>query len=137
MDNHAQRIAIAESIGWHVIDSPLNRDYIRLIDHRGNVQASELRCADSDARIRRVIMLRTPDYLNDLNAMHEVEKTLSLMQRGDYYSNLWCVCGGKAQRTASVDRWLVPTATAAQRAEAYLKTIGKWVNEDTTCIEKI
>lgn len=66
-----------------------------------------------------------PDYLNDLNAMHEVEKALTLDQRHIYYRRLWHICD-KAHRMASVGEWLVPTATASQRAEAYLRTIGKW-----------
>lgn len=60
---------------------------------------------------------RPPNYCRDLNAMHEAEKALSPEQ---------------------YDRWrLTPTiitepetcaysATARQRAEAFLKTIGKW-----------
>jgi hypothetical protein len=55
-----------------------------------------------------------PDYLNDLNAMHEAEKVLDSTQ-GDRYFEL-------------LDQLDVPSisATAAQRAEAFLRTIGKW-----------
>ena len=62
------------------------------------------------------------DPLTDLNAMHEAEKVLTDGQRikyGDelakfYQTDKWCVW------------WAIIPATAAQRAEAFLRTIGKW-----------
>jgi hypothetical protein len=56
-----------------------------------------------------------PDYLNDLNAMHEAEKTLSDDNLKSYRGWLVVVCNGEHWR-----------ATAAQRAEAFLRTIDKW-----------
>lgn len=47
--------------------------------------------------------------------MHEAEKTLSLKQREVYYDELGKVSG-----------WLTVCATAAQRTEAFLRTIGLW-----------
>jgi len=58
-----------------------------------------------------------PDYLNDLNAMHEAEKALSLKGRNNYIDWLG---------TTYYDSWEFCRATAAQRAEAFLRTIGKW-----------
>ena len=69
-----------------------------------------------------------PDYLNDLNVMHDVEMSLSDVppapekpsDRARYRMNLCTVslmAGGPIH------------ATAAQRAEAFLKTIGKWDGE--------
>lgn len=61
--------------------------------------------------------LNLPNYLNDLNAMHEAEKRLSEEQMTIYTSNLFEIC----------DDWPKATlATAAQRAEAFLKTVGKF-----------
>lgn len=59
-----------------------------------------------------------PDYCNDLNAMHEAEKVLDSDElfRG-YYLALYDI-------TKST-RWPVH-ATARQRAEAFLRTLGKW-----------
>ena len=58
-----------------------------------------------------------PDYLNDLNAMHEAEGILTNEQIEVYCSFLqkpqWGI-------------WWGIHATAAQRAEAFLRTIGKW-----------
>lgn len=66
-----------------------------------------------------------PDYLTDLNAMHQAEEILNESRVVDYGEMLCRVCGASEQ-----DRvYLVPEvfrATAAQRAEAFLRTIGKW-----------
>lgn len=67
-----------------------------------------------------------PNFCEDLNAMHKVEKRLSLDERHGYYQRLWHICD-REHRMASVGEWLVPTATAAQRAEAFLRTVGKWM----------
>lgn len=63
-----------------------------------------------------------PRYATDLNAMHEAEKTLDrgenhLMRGGFglYLINLPRVCDGEPR----------VCATAAQRAEAFLRTIGQ------------
>ena len=60
-----------------------------------------------------------PDYLNDLNAMHEAEKTLRNEQRFEFYKQLLKAC--EDSETVNTIH-----ATAAQRAEAFLKTLGKW-----------
>jgi len=63
-----------------------------------------------------------PDYCNDLNAMHEAEMVLSNYhkviknQSVIYFHLLHDIAGNLAFRKA----------TARQRAEAFLKTIGKW-----------
>jgi hypothetical protein len=59
-----------------------------------------------------------PDYPNDLNAMHEAEKTLDDDLDLDYSENLEIVTGGDMSKYRS--------ATAAQRAEAFLKTLNLW-----------
>lgn len=62
----------------------------------------------------------SPDYLTDLNAMHEAEMTIA-NAKGEmpqaWYSHIVRICGsnGKAMR-----------ATAAQRREAFLRTLGLW-----------
>lgn len=59
-----------------------------------------------------------PDYLTDLNAMHEAEKVLTNAQRERYRTELvYKLAGGDV------------FATAAQKAEAFLWTIGKWEGE--------
>ena len=64
---------------------------------------------------------KLPDYCNDLNAMHEAEKMLSKAQWEDFVQHLandW---------SSASDAWKdVCHATARQRAEAFLRTLGKW-----------
>lgn len=58
-----------------------------------------------------------PDYLNDLNAMHEARLFLTRCEdRSKYENRLRDICGSYCDAIH---------ATAAQRAEAFLKTIGK------------
>jgi len=59
-----------------------------------------------------------PDYLNDLNAMHEAEKMLVSLQWVSYSRRLQTLCDESVT-------WPIH-ATASQRAEAFLRTIGKW-----------
>jgi hypothetical protein len=61
------------------------------------------------------------DYCNDLNAMHEAEKTLTKEQVRVYsdflahspHESCWASC-------------TIWHQTSRQRAEAFLKTLGKW-----------
>jgi hypothetical protein len=103
MKPEAQRIAIAEACGWKW-----------------------------EARIKGSIKVwnkpplmvfydsELPNYLNDLNAMHEAEKVLTSSQEKEYVNDLdWMS-----------ERWGGTVfAPAAQRAEAFLRTIGKWEGE--------
>jgi hypothetical protein len=58
-----------------------------------------------------------PDYLNDLNAMHEAEKVL--MENDPHaYGCYSCELYEQYGNTVHL--------TATQRAEAFLRTIGKW-----------
>lgn len=59
-----------------------------------------------------------PDYCTDLNAMHEAEKTLS-------ETNMF-VMAHHIERLVSRHRQHYFHATARQRAEAFLRTLGKW-----------
>jgi hypothetical protein len=62
-----------------------------------------------------------PDYCNDLNSMHEAEKTLTKEQVRVYsdfladspHESCWASC-------------TIWHQTSRQRAEAFLKTLGKW-----------
>ena len=65
------------------------------------------------------------DYCSDLNAMHEAEKVLSATQRITYADQLCIIWTGRDDRAVPIWFWITE-ATAAQRAEAFLKTLGKW-----------
>ena len=67
-----------------------------------------------------------PDYLNDLNAMHEAEKGLTDEQDLEYSEALEQVVEGRFVTNNAEDMRRLRSATASQRAEAFLRTIGKW-----------
>ena len=75
---------------------------------------------DNDSIYRDLI----PDYLNDLNAMHEAENILNADQMVSYDYHLDRVVGNGRQGL-NIEYFLW-SATATQRAEAFLRTIGKW-----------
>ena len=73
----------------------------------------------------RGILRDCPDYLNDLNAMHEAEKVLTPLEWFNYSALLTKIVGPKDQ-----EYYLNIHATAAQRAEAFLRTIDKWKTKE-------
>jgi hypothetical protein len=106
-----QRIAIAEACGWK--QSPTG-----WWNHTG---------------VNPVFQKESPNYLNDLNAMLEAEKTLTATQ----FEWMWLVELPRMLNTKvesfGMDVWKItsPTllfhATAPQRAEAFLRTLNLWV----------
>lgn len=60
-----------------------------------------------------------PNYCGDLNAMHEAEEKVPIT---NYYENL-CACNTDRVLIGYRHLW---HATARQRAEAFLRTLGKW-----------
>jgi len=68
-----------------------------------------------------------PDFCNDLNACHEFEKMLDDDLDLDYSENLELVTGTRWGANNSYDMSKYRSATARQRCESYLKTIGKWI----------
>jgi len=75
-------------------------------------------------------MAQLPNYCNDLNVMHEAERTSTIFKSWratkTWMDNL-CICSDLGRLPESAPDWaFVLQATAAQRAEAFLKTIGEW-----------
>lgn len=105
MTPEQQRIAIAEYCGWK--DETYNFSAWFKYD-KDNFEP----IAESSS---------PPDYLNDLNAMHEAEKVLNKELFEVYYTNL---CTSSNCLTLGVRAFT--SATSQQRAEAFLRTIGKW-----------
>ena len=64
----------------------------------------------------------SPSYLSDLNAMHEAEKVLETGLRGRYLLNLEQTTNNTEQKA-----WPEVTATAPQRAEAFLRTLNLYI----------
>jgi hypothetical protein len=103
MNPEQQRIAIAETCGWELIENnPDHEPYWE--DPQGNMIAVSF------------AMQRIPDYCTDLNAMHEAEKVLESSQEQSYFELLHDIAGNlKFYRS-----------TASQRAEAFLRTLSLW-----------
>jgi hypothetical protein len=108
MNKEKQLIAIAEACGWKPLF--ISRDL------NGNPFPGQ------DV---------PPDYLNDLNAMAEAEKVKEMAFDSDYA--YWLARIAVRDRGLNEDRLNVGdgfqialTATASQRAEAFLRTIEKW-----------
>lgn len=68
--------------------------------------------------------LGVPDYLYDLNVMHEAEKVLTNQQKEKYLDILSDFTEGR--RDTSYVWHDTVFATATQRAEAYLRTLNLW-----------
>ena len=123
MNKEKQRIAIAEACGWKGPYSDLR--WLKLQNGLRSENRKTLRklCGRTPCGEREEL----PDYLNDLNAMHEAEMVLS---RGEHYNQT----GGFGLYVQTLEkvlcgrRYLID-ATAAQRAEAFLRTIGKWEDD--------
>jgi hypothetical protein len=69
-----------------------------------------------------------PDYCNVLNVMHEAEKVLTYEQAEQFEGELCDICDmeNRHKEYPLPFRFAVAHASAAQRAEAFLKTIEKW-----------
>lgn len=108
MNPEQQRIAIAKACGWEVDEERKTYGFQPLTD--GCRTYTEL-----------------PDFLHDLNAMHDAEKMLTHDQMIDYSQQVGKLVTSHlpASRAAWMDFSLMNT-TASQRAEAFLRTIGKW-----------
>ena len=110
MTPEQQRIAIAEACGWANIR--WNGVRYNWVGHRPETARDDY---------------ALPDYLNDLNAMHEAENS-----QGRYDLSFWdSYSENLAMITQRDDKpiWVIVNcvrATAAQRAEAFLRTLDLW-----------
>jgi hypothetical protein len=104
MKPEEQRIAIAEACGWRI----------------ENDAAGFFCIAPNDPEIG-CNMECIPDYLHDLNAMHEAEKIFDDALYCRYINEL-CDVTIKGNNSMYM-------ATAVQRAEAFLKTLNLWKHE--------
>jgi hypothetical protein len=95
MNKEKQRIAIAEACGF--------------------------KCSEYSHELGQLVAEFTPDYLNDLNAMHQAEKVLTEDQAEKFRAWLLKLNGYNHDRVVS--------CTASQRAEAFLRTVGKWEDD--------
>lgn len=64
-----------------------------------------------------------PDYCTDLNAMHDAE---ILIQDRNKYLNILASVTEPIDGLPKDHDWAFTRATARQRAETFLRTLGKW-----------
>lgn len=117
MNTEQQRIAIAEACGWTKVKAARIQASFSLT-WRDFVNGLPPDAAKDDP------YSAVPDYLNDLNAMHEAEQKMEYWD--GYISNLKFICGDPQSEGYSTHK--AYRATAAQRAEAFLKTLNLWEN---------
>lgn len=123
MSLEAQRIAIAKVMGWKWVRDGFGTWRIYPESQWQKFKPEWM--ADNSTPTSEDIedgygVNGIPDYLNDLNACAEFENSL---ERYDKYcvrlhEIVWRDCGGENPRYES--------ATAAQRAEAFLRTLNLW-----------
>ena len=109
MNEQEQRIAIAEACGWSGPNNPRTREQV------ATWTKPEIWMNSPYGELG--FITDCPDYLNDLNAMREAEKVLTAKQWDDYGVELECT-------PYVIQNWI--HATAAKRAEAFLKTLNLW-----------
>tara|TARA_R110000868_G_scaffold96004_4_gene264089 strand:- start:740 stop:1063 length:324 start_codon:yes stop_codon:yes gene_type:complete len=107
MNIQHQRIAIAEACGW----TPYKME---------NSQIRYWRPPQGEQWSHQVHQL--PDYLNDLNAMHEAEKLLTGAELTIYRDRLLDIIITQDWQNVPI------TAKASQRAEAFLRTLDLWID---------
>ena len=110
MTNEQQRIAIAEASGWVREYSDIPTWDTSLNSYKP-VHTMLFRRQEKCFRAENL-----PDYLNDLNAMHDAEKMLEVEDNHAY----GCYCIELYEKYGNT-----VSLAAAQRAEAFLRTIGK------------
>ena len=104
MTNRAINKAIAEYLSWKELDFHL--DGKRILGKRPSFHNGKIVSYTVDQYV--------PNYCRDLNAMHEAENSLTTSQMTTMSQYLYRRLG-----------MLWGFATASQRAEAFLRTIGK------------
>jgi len=72
-----------------------------------------------------------PDWFGDLNAMASAEKMLPYERLGDYLNRLVELTGYCDTKTFTQANFDLATATASQRAEAFLRALNLWVEPTT------
>jgi hypothetical protein len=66
------------------------------------------------------------DYCSDLNAMHEAYSTMTEDKQWEFIKTLVNYQQGSFPLLSRSESLVLANATARQRAEAFLRTVGKW-----------
>ncbi len=118
MKAEEQRIAIAKVCGWTFIHEETDHDpdNARFFYLAGKHPKEAHR---GDCKV--YYKWEVPNYLSDLNAMHEAEKVMTSAQMDEYAQHVYSIVARDGVRmTYGI------SAPAAQRAEAFLRTLNLW-----------
>lgn len=115
MKAEAQRIAIAEFCGWKRGVANVGKHHEKVVGFWYGDRFHVCECPGE---------YPFPDYLNCLNAMAVVEKRLRTTTGHESDA----VVGDRMHEYVELLGYCID-ASASQRAEALLRTIGKWVEE--------
>jgi hypothetical protein len=121
MNDQEINIAIAEACGWKKIfhEDELADEQVWYLGERKDL--NHARCCGSHNYVQ------LPGYTTDLDAMHEAERVLLVSQvTEEGWENRLRYEKHIENLIASPWIW---HATARQRAEAFLRTLGKWKDE--------
>lgn len=119
MTNEQINLAVLEATGWRQKSSHMGLATV-WVDPSGNKQEN------------------FPDYCNDLNATHEAEEILASEEQCSIFAReLAILVKGFAHDPFLGVSSYIWHATARQRAEAFLRTIGKWEEGEWEEIGKV
>ena len=110
MSPEKQRVAIATACGWKYQDIRLGDDTQDPPPHSSAWHFNG-----------KFTLQYPPDYLNDLNACHEMEQVLTHDQHIDYMEWLGLCSDDYGHKV-----WAYVHATSAERCKAFLRTLGLW-----------
>ena len=120
----AQRIALSKVHGWKIVPSGAENEW-HLLRPSGSIRTA-FRTQGRTPTFEDFI-LDLPDFLNDLNEVREVEGVLMTEQTICYVLTL---CDQlelpHAFRHHARSYWILIHASAPQRSEAILRTLGLW-----------
>jgi hypothetical protein len=104
MNKEQQQIKIAEACGWTILEPEIHPTITYMWGYPSGVI-----CGPQSI---------VPEYTDDLNAMHQAEKIFKLGMRNRYDAELGLI--------AERDYCFIWETSAAQRAEAFLRTLDLW-----------
>lgn len=115
MTNEEINRAIAEHLRW---------TQVRVIPPHPRRKSEGSTIAGNPPATSKDRSILVPNYAEDLNALHEAEKTLDDHEHDRMRNQLWLLMIKTTERNKTSRR--VHSAEARERAEALLRTIGKW-----------
>ncbi len=138
MNEQEINAAIAEAVGtdkWYAVEKagwyyrPNARGYTNRIEEAGRYTKEDARRLLVRGEPMSIVRIPPPNYVADLNAMHEAEKLFEREESLEAFAeNLAVVVFGECPDALLrySDAARLVSAKPRQRAEAFLRTLGKW-----------